>query len=315
MQSKEETDNKNSKDALELAKNIYNIVTDARFIKTYDENMRHKVVMQKYPNFANAYPVILRLIARDLKYNENAFKKFLEKLKKDPGKGMEGFISRQADYAKFLYIEDCKKYGKRCNLVTANEIWNIEYKNMHDAVKKLEKDEKLAKNEFEEEQKINLINRKKELLDFVNTCDLDNPDESENVDLENYERIILGLPPKSLGDIDVNTLTIAEIIQYIRHLKDYKLSLHEDIQELKQPIVDDIENLITDLNTDRNILIDYVDKLKHNIIQLEKYLTNIKNELKIQPTHPEIKNVTIQPEWLEGIVKIPKIKTKIKPKK
>src|SRR6185437_1083660 len=230
--SKEEIEARNAKEALELAKNIYDVVTDKRFAKNYSPEMRHKVVVQKYPNFANAYPVILRFIARDLKYNENAFKQFLNKLKTDPGKGMEGFISRQADYAKFLYIEDCKTYGRHWSTKKANDIWNIEYENMKKSVKKIEEEEKLAKNEIEDEKKKNLEVKRKELLDFINTetkkgnlkYDFAENEENEE-DLENYERAALGLYPKSLGDVEIDKLNHQELFQYIRQLRDYRLSL------------------------------------------------------------------------------------------
>ncbi len=159
---------KNINEALLLAKLIYDIVSDKEFIKQYDADTRHNILIQKYPNFANAYPVILRLIARDSKYNEKAFRKFLYKLRDDPGKGMDGFISRQADYAKFLYIENCKKFGKHWNMTDAGKIWDIEYSHMKKTVKKIEEDEKLARNEFEDEKKANLIKKKKELLTFIN---------------------------------------------------------------------------------------------------------------------------------------------------
>lgn len=295
--SKEEMEEKNTKDALELAKAIFNTVTDERFFKEYDEDMRHKVVIKKYPNFAQAYPVVLRLIARDLKYNENAFKKFLAKLKTDPGKGMEGFIERQADYAKLLYIEDCKTFGRHWNMKQANKIWNIEYSHMKKWYKKLQEDEKSAKNEFEEEQEKHLEVKRKELLDFINASDDTDFDMDPSVaddDLENYERAALGEHPKSLGDIDVTKLEKPQMLQFIRQLHDYKLSLHEEfgeknkqMYELETKYADSLKirpedvkvealdapdiqppNDLPVLETEE--IIKYIDNLKKTIAEIEK---------------------------------------------
>lgn len=167
---------KNIDDALTLAKLMFAGIINKDFIKEYDADARHKFLIDKYPNFANGYPVILRLMARDLKYNENAFRKFLYKLRDDPGKGMEGFIERQADYAKLLYIEDSKKNRRHWDFKTAGEIWNVEYSQMKKTLKKIEADEKAARNEFEDEKKINLVKRKKELLSFIDKLSINDVD-------------------------------------------------------------------------------------------------------------------------------------------
>lgn len=245
--TQEQIEDDNMKEALEFAKNIYKIVTEKKFSQTYNAEERHKILIKQYPNFATAYPLILKFIAKDLKYNENAFKKFLNKLRADPGKGMDGFISRQADYAKFLYIEDCKSRRQHINMKRANEIWNLEYSHMHKYVKKLEKEEKLAKNEFEEEQKIHLELKRKELLDFIlgtnmdsdTNMDLDtnmnsdtqtnnlNTDSDIDTNFNANSNLINSNNQTNNSNInsDVNLInaddqTLAELLLYIRNLRD-----------------------------------------------------------------------------------------------
>lgn len=326
--SKDEIDERNTKEALELAKNIFSIVTNKKFVKAYDADMRHKTVVQKYPNFANAYPVILRFIARDLKYNENAFKKFLNKLKVDPGKGMEGFIMRQADYAKYLYIEDCKMYGRHWSIKKAGQIWNIEYNHMRKSIKKLENEEKSAKNEFEEEQKKHLEIKKKELLDFVNMEDKNNTFEyneefNNEKEMEKYERAALGLHPKSLGDVEIEKLDQNQLLQFIRQLKDYKLSLHEEIEEKNNKIIELQNNMKMNITsqlkeefpdnqiiveTDKENLIIYINNLKKTIIEIEKYVSEINKKLdKINIDYQNYQNKLQElsvdkSEWLEGLI-------------
>src|SRR3989304_4185366 len=120
--SPEEQEEENFKSSLELAHKIFQVCRDERFLKLEPET-RHRVLVNKYPNFANAYPVILRFMAREVKYQESAFRRFLEGLRKNPGKGMEGFIEHQAHYAKYLYIEDARYYKRQWNMTTARKIW------------------------------------------------------------------------------------------------------------------------------------------------------------------------------------------------
>jgi hypothetical protein len=211
-----EIEDRNRKDALELAKGIYEVVNDPKFKDNFTPDDRHKIILQRYPNFAQAFPVVLRYIARDLRYNEQAFIKFLDKLKTDPGKGMDGFIQRQADYAKFLYFEDCKLKGVHWNMKTANEIWQMEYNNMNKNVKKLQKQEKEARNEFDELEKKNLQLRKEELLDFINR---ETPTEVAE--------------EKEKEEVDPEILDPKNIIMMVRQAKDARLGIVENINDKK----------------------------------------------------------------------------------
>lgn len=168
--------------AKSIASKLYQIVTNKDFVKEVpDPIVRHQVITmqlkkmdsqsnsQMYESFASAYPVVLKYIAQQLSYNEIAFEKFLRKQAADPGKGMEGFIEHQANYVKLLYVESCKAAHKRPNLKEANRRKQYEFEILNKVKKEMEVNKKKAENEFDEESKHHLDEKRKELLDFVNS--------------------------------------------------------------------------------------------------------------------------------------------------
>lgn len=276
--------NKNIEDAIKLAGDIFKVVSDKQFIEKFDEDTRHKVVVDKYPNFSKAYPLIVRYIARDLKYSEKAFRKFLDKLKTNPGKGMQGFIERQADYAKYLYIEDHKQYGRPWSAEKAKQIWELEYNNMNSSIKKLEKEEKLAKNEFKEERERNVKQKKKELLDFVNMMDppMENEDDDElNLDL----------------NMDITNLSKKDLILFIRELRDYRLSFETETKipniKIDELNLDELRNYINEIRLEINELIK-LEKEKSKEIPIEN------EKLKEKQSNEVIIN---HEEWISDIIK------------
>lgn len=191
---KREEEKKNIQVTLQLADDIYKVMKDKRMLE-YSADDRHKIVLQKYKNFADMYPVVLRIMARDIRYNHTAFEKMLEKMlrdqkaqsqtdekkrgskQRDPLDAMRAFITHQADYARFLYIEETKRMGRHIDMRKARAIWQIEYGNMNKALKKIKKDEDSARNEFEEEKKKHLDEKRQELLEFLMAERGDVPDD------------------------------------------------------------------------------------------------------------------------------------------
>jgi hypothetical protein len=240
-----EQNEQNKLTALDLADKIYRIMIDPDFLKEVkDPTVRHKMLMEKYPNFSQAYPVVLRYLSRDLKYSRNAFKQFLDKLETNPGKGMLGFIERQADYAKFLYLDIHK--GKHPDKKKANAIWQFEYNNMTKWHKKMLDEEECAKNEFEEEKIENLEKKRAELLDFVNSFD---EPEMRNEALDPFHedatRMSYGLqlknPKPKLDDINPDYLNHEELAMLYKKMLIYEDELlnaltaqNERIQELEE---------------------------------------------------------------------------------
>lgn len=234
----EERENINK--TLELMDDIYKVVKDKRFHKEFNADQRHKILIEKYKDIANMYPVVLRIMAQDLRYNRTALRRMLEKLLKDQeinalenakrresGKhkqdslaAMRSFITHQADYAKFLYIEETKRAGRHLDMKKANKIWNIEYDNMNRALKKIKDDEDRARNEFEDEKKKHLDQRRKELLNFVKDFN-DDADGADGVDDETEEEAVNADAPPTEEDIRESELAeLEELDNYIQDLNE-----------------------------------------------------------------------------------------------
>jgi hypothetical protein len=162
---------KNKREAIETAAKIFKIVKNPTFVSELDADQRHAICVEKNKGFAQAFPLVLSKMARDFAYSEKAFIRFLDKLNRDPGKGMEGIIERQADYAAYLYEELCKEQGKHYNMKTRKDIWQLEYQQMYQWMRDIKKQEKKAKSELEEESKKALEEKKNELLEFLNAND------------------------------------------------------------------------------------------------------------------------------------------------
>ncbi len=162
---------KNKREAIDVAAKIFKVVTNPSFANQLDADQRHYVCVEKNKGFAQAFPLVLSKMARDFAYSEKAFRRFLDKQHRDPGKGMEGIIERQADYAAYLYEELCKEEGKHYNMKTRKNIWQSEYQQMYSWMRDIKKQEKQAKNELEEESKKALEEKKNELLEFLNAND------------------------------------------------------------------------------------------------------------------------------------------------
>jgi hypothetical protein len=251
----------NIQEALDLAKNIFKFVSNEEIFKKLSPDERQKIMVKKYPAFATAYPIILRFIACDLKYNEIAFKKFFQKLLKDPGKGMQGFIECQSEYAKQLYIEDEKANGRHWNYKTAKSIYDINYQSMKDNMKKLKDQEYEARNEFTEEKEKNLIQKRKELFNFLSEIDepFEIPEVNEPINKKQEEPNIEELT-KNLGK--------SELILLVRKLRDYRISL---IEQKAESLSDFDPNLNLD-QLEKNQILTYIKNIRENIFQLENSL-------------------------------------------
>jgi hypothetical protein len=276
---------RNKLEALELADRIFQAVTNKKFLNAVsDPEIRHKMIVNKYPNFAKAYPVVLRYLARDLKYHNRAFRLFLDKLQRDPGTGMQGFIERQADYAKFLYLEINR--NNHANRKAAQRLWTMEYENMSRWHKKLLAEEKDAKNEFADESQENMDLKRKELLDFINQEETNTLHDEDRLDTfhEDAERMKYGLPLKNpkptFHDIDPDCLDYEELIFLLREMRSYE------------------DQLLTGLEN-RNMAIEQME------LRAEMIAAGFEDPYKSKPPEPEPERGTKLPkpaenEWLVG---------------
>jgi hypothetical protein len=210
----EQQNEANKLNAIDLAEKIYNVLCDPDMVKVKPET-RHSLVARKYPNFAQAYPVILRYMARNLRYNSRAFRQFLDRLEREPGSGMEGYIENQARYARFLYIESMRDARKHVNMKIADNVFNSEYTAMMQSYKKIKDEEAKARNEFEDEKQQNLIELRQELLDFVEAIDRSESAAPLDPMLEDAQRLKWNLPlqnPKpTFADIKIDMLQLPEL--------------------------------------------------------------------------------------------------------
>jgi len=266
---------------IRLFNDIYKVVKTEEF-KKFDEDDRHQVLIAKYKELSNMYPVVIRLMSRNMRYNETALKKMLEKMrderielqkkresemklfkvkkdkKRDPVKSMTKFVEAQADYAKFLYIEENKANGKRYNMKDASAIWHGEYNSMIGYFKKIRDQEEKNKNEFEDEKKKNLELRKQELLDFVLQQQDTEIDFADTVEEENeYNRAYQQVLAQRMQEP-------AEIPETTETTEKQEMQEKQETRELETGIAaPDISDIVDGVEFDREHFNSYVDELMH----------------------------------------------------
>jgi hypothetical protein len=343
---------------LRLFNDIFKVAKTDEF-KKFDEDDRHQMLIARYKELSNMYPVVVRLMARNLRYNEIALKKMLEKMrdervelqkkresemklfkvkkdkKRDPVKSMTKFVEAQADYAKFLYIEENKANGKRYNMKDASSIWHGEYNSMIGYFKKIRDQEEKNKNEFEDEKKKNLELRKQELLDFIlqqqdKDIDFVEPPEEEN----DYNRAYLHTlqqretaeqtdQPRELEtgiaapdvsdmvDMEFDKEHFDSYVDELMHCResfdkigDVKLKLTEhQISDYSDEIIgrlQAIENAINDKLITEEDYRTHIDDAKY-CIQLLNDAVDIINTVNAAPLEAEV-----DPDWLVGTSAQPK---------
>jgi len=156
----------NKLEAIALAEQIFQMLK-RDVLAEIDIESQYDFLLKKYPSFSRTFQIVLHKMVFERRYLTSAFKRFLDKLHSNPGKGMEGFIERQADYAKFLYIEECKLSGRRYDANIAKKIWEKECNFMWSEYKKILETEKSITNEFEKEEAKHNKERKQELFEFM----------------------------------------------------------------------------------------------------------------------------------------------------
>ncbi len=161
----------NIRNAIKTAADIYRLVSNSYVSENTSVESRYNMCLEKYKSFAQAFPVVLAKMVIENRYNETAFLKFLEKIQKNPGKGIEGLMSSQADYAKMLYIEECKAVGRKWSAKRAKDIWEQQYRELEQKAKDVKRQEEAARSEYEENEKKYLVERRAELLEYLKTID------------------------------------------------------------------------------------------------------------------------------------------------
>jgi hypothetical protein len=80
-----------------------------------------------YAEFFRAFQMVVEYMLANCEYNEAAFRRYMKKLFLNPGKGQSGVNERQADYVKYLYIENNRPHY---SIKEAQEIWQYTFDNL-----------------------------------------------------------------------------------------------------------------------------------------------------------------------------------------
>jgi uncharacterized protein (UPF0276 family) len=62
-----------------MAAAIFKVMSNPEILYTVSPEKRHQICMEKFKNFAQAFPLVLAKIAVETRYNEKAFIRFLRK--------------------------------------------------------------------------------------------------------------------------------------------------------------------------------------------------------------------------------------------
>lgn len=229
---KEREVEQNKRDAIQMANNLFKIISSSEVVRNTTPEQRHKICIEKSKNFSDAFPLVMAKMARENRYSEIAFRKFLDKLHQDPGQGMEGVMERQSDYVKFLYIEECKKSGRHWSMKTANNIWQQEYNHMKKWVKKTKNQEKKIKSEFEDEQVKHVDERKQELFDWLQEA----REQQKEEDPEAFSANQI-----DLNNLDADDMSISDSDELPQSLVDTTQKQNRDVVVSQEPIVPQTE--------------------------------------------------------------------------
>lgn len=147
------------------ATRLFEILTYNEDIKRLSHEERWKLLCEAQPEFTRCYPIIC-INMLEGKFHPKVFELWLQRLEKDPGKGMEGYCERQADYAKMLF----RKYNKRAPEKHAKAVWKHTFDMMRNEQKNMEEAEKNASEKQKEERAKFDEELRNELYEYLLSC-------------------------------------------------------------------------------------------------------------------------------------------------
>lgn len=169
-----------------IKKEVKDLYDNDTAFKNADPMDRFTHLATKYQGFSNQHPIVLQKIAIDGVYSDKAFKKYLKKCFEyrqqvsrqeiKPESNRDEHFKRQADYARFLYMQ-----SKGWNPKEAARTWSAIYKAFKTEDKEFKEKEEKVKAELEEDDLKYLDELRKELihniksnsnefLDLLNKC-------------------------------------------------------------------------------------------------------------------------------------------------
>ena len=203
------------KASLEMAEKIWKDINDTikeNYNKWNEMNEKQKLdpFIDKYPDFSKSYQLVLKYMIFNLQYNSNAFKRFLERCRKNIPSATAKHaeiqdirFQNQASYVLYLYEEYQNSKNQHINKKTSQRLFDETLKNLRKEKKEFEKKYKEAKNKIESEK----IEQGKEVLSNLVTQiksgkDLNDDDQFDAIELLNA---ILGMQKQQQDDIDNTT--------------------------------------------------------------------------------------------------------------
>jgi len=149
------------------AENIWNdfkhrINSDAKF-KALSSEAQLSFYQKNYHQFTMLFPVILRYMIQMRSYNSKAFRKFINRLQSNPYKSRLEFCERQADYAKYLFMETSKSH----NMKEAQQVWQQTYDGLAREVEAFKQADEIVKQRLNNTEQKNKQERREELIKMV----------------------------------------------------------------------------------------------------------------------------------------------------
>lgn len=132
---------------VETATAIFKRLNESEEMKYIDIDKKWELLCEAQPEFTRCYPVVC-IAMIDGRFHPETFELWLERLEHDPGKGMDGYCERQADYSRMLF----KKLTRGWTPEQAKIIWKTTYDMLKKEQKGMEKAEKDATEKQKEER-------------------------------------------------------------------------------------------------------------------------------------------------------------------
>lgn len=113
-------------------------IRDVDATENYTNQLR-----KEHPEFAKAYPIVLRYMCQMREYKGSALKKYLQKIQAKPYTNEEEYLESQVDYVEILYKATHNKWNRTEIVNLRKNIRNIlttEHKDFKKKIKRIDED-------------------------------------------------------------------------------------------------------------------------------------------------------------------------------
>jgi hypothetical protein len=150
------------RDASNIFKAFSDELKNADFAKLEPE-AQLKIYQQRHGEFAKTFPIVIRYMIQFRQYKPKAMRRFLKKLHDSPYRSEAEYCERQADYAKYLYMESVPHYSAK----VAGEVYADVRQSLLDELKAYKEMLEKIKKKTEEGELKNAEERRRELKDLL----------------------------------------------------------------------------------------------------------------------------------------------------